>query len=570
MTVKRREFLKVVGAGAAATTAVGCGTDHVQRLIPYLVSPDETVPGVSTFYATACRECAAGCGVIAATRDGRVIKLEGNPAHPVSKGAICARGQASLQGLYNPDRFKSPMVRQGDTLVPTTWDNALKILSQKVADVRAQAQNVVFLAEHETGSFPGFLDAWLAAHGMPAHIGIDTDAPAAVVAANRQSYGVAWPSLDFSAAKLVVSFGADFLETWGASVPQQLAWADARGKLADAPKFIYVGPRRSLTGLNADEWIPVKAGSELIVANAVLAHLGHATGVTIDQAATAAGVPATAVQALADAIGGTKPSLVLAGTHGPDAQEVALAVNAINQAAGNVGQTVKPAAPLALFDRGHAFGDLHAVAERMQSGTVPLLFIRGLNPAYATPKSLGFAAAMAKVPYKIGFSSYPDETMELCDLVLPDHHPLESWGDVESSVGTVTLQQPGMDPVFDTKPTADVLIAAASPKMPVDSYRSWLISRFPGGAVAFTNALSAGSIPGTVAPQAAKPVAAKQTATAAAAAAKPASAGEGEYDLIVYLSPTVGDGSGANKPWLQELPDPVTKIGVAIRRRDSP
>src|SRR3984957_20838499 len=150
MTVKRREFLKVVGAGVAATTATACGKDHYNYIIPYLHSPDETVPGVSTYYATTCRECAASCGVICETRDGRALKLEGNPNHPLNRGALCARGQASLQGLYNPDRYKGPMVRQGAALVPATWAEAEKLLGQKIADARAHAANAVFLAEHET------------------------------------------------------------------------------------------------------------------------------------------------------------------------------------------------------------------------------------------------------------------------------------------------------------------------------------------------------------------------------------------------------------------------------------
>ena len=107
--VKRRDFLKVLGAAGAATSTIGCFQEDVERLIPYLASPDQTVPGVSTYYATTCRECSAGCGVIAETRDGRTIKLEGNPAHPVNRGALCARGQSALQGLYNPDRYREPV-----------------------------------------------------------------------------------------------------------------------------------------------------------------------------------------------------------------------------------------------------------------------------------------------------------------------------------------------------------------------------------------------------------------------------------------------------------------------------
>ena len=254
--VKRRDFLKVVGAGTAvASTMIGCTSEKVEKLIPYLVSPDETVPGVSTYYASTCRECSAGCGIIAETRDGRVIKLEGNPSHPVNRGALCARGQAALQGLYNPDRFRGPMVRRGGKLVQTTWDEALKTFAQKLAENRAGAANAVFINRHESGNFSTFLNTWLAGMGMPAAINIDPDADFAAVSANRKSYGVSWPKLDFGAAKLIVSFGADFLDGWGSSVSQQLDFADARAKMENAPRLIYVGPRRSLTGLNADQWI---------------------------------------------------------------------------------------------------------------------------------------------------------------------------------------------------------------------------------------------------------------------------------------------------------------------------
>src|SRR5678815_5406867 len=149
--VKRREFLKVVGATGAATTMIGCSSERVETLIPYLVSPDETVPGVSTYYATTCRECSAGCGLIAETRDGRTIKLVGNPDHPVNRGALCARGQAALQGLYNPDRYRGPMVRQGGTLKAISWNDALALFSQKLGETRSRggAANAVFINQHE-------------------------------------------------------------------------------------------------------------------------------------------------------------------------------------------------------------------------------------------------------------------------------------------------------------------------------------------------------------------------------------------------------------------------------------
>ena len=555
--VKRRDFLKVLGVAGAATATIGCGSDRVQKLIPYVNHPDETVPGVSTYYATTCRECAAACGLIAETRDGRTIKLEGNPAHPLNRGALCAKGQAGLQGLYNPDRFRTPMVRQGGKLVPTTWDKAMQLFTQKLGEVRSagRAGAVAFLNQHESGSFPAFLDAWLAAYGMPAHLSIDTEADVAAIAANRQSYGVAWPRLDFSAARLVVSFGADFLDNWGAVVPQQLDWADARAKVEGAPRAIYVGARRSLTGLNADEWIPAKPGSELAIVNAL-----RGNG-SLDAAATASGVPVAQLQRLQQELQSAKPSLVVAGGNTAVATDLALAVNALNQSLGNVGTTIKPAEAVVAYERMNTHADLRDAVDRMSAGGVSMLMVRGVNPVFSLPKSANAAAAVAKVPFKVSFSSYPDETTELCDLVLPDHHALEQWGDAEPVRGTLSLQQPTMDPVFQTRATADVLIAAAkadtanAAKYPMADYRAWLMSRFPGGEAGFVAALPKGIAAGSAAASAAP-----ARTTAAARAATPIEQTQGDFYFVVYPSSTLGDGRGANKPWLQELPDPVTKI----------
>src|SRR5688572_7160423 len=554
--VKRRDFLKVLGAAGAATSTIGCFQEDVEKLIPYLVSPDDTVPGVSTYYATTCRECAAGCGVIAETRDGRAIKLEGNPAHPVNKGALCARGQSSLQGLYNPDRYRQPMVRRNGRLERISWDDGIRMLRERIAGLGAGAANAVFVNQHESGSFPAFLDQWLAGYSMPAHISYDGEAPHAVLQANRQSYGVSWPGLDFSAARLIVAVGADFLDLWGASVPQQLAFADARAKLADAPRFVYIGPRRSLTGLNADEWIACKPGSELAIVNALAGRGG-----SIADAATASGVDQAVLQQLTNDISATKPSLVLSGATTTNALDVALAVNALNQSAGNVGVTIKPAEALVAFDRAGTPNELRDAVQRMASGAVPLAMFRGVNPVHVLPKALRVAEALTKVPFKVSFSSYPDATSELCDLILPDDHSLESWGDAESVRGTMSLQQPAMDRVFSTRATADVLIGvtkgdpATASRYPVADYRSWLIGRFPGGAQALGPALSRGVGAGTPAPSAATP----RTAPAAPTAA-PLEGQQGDMYFVAYHSALLGDGRGGNKPWLQELPDPVSKI----------
>ncbi|MEO8561911.1 MAG: 4Fe-4S dicluster domain-containing protein [bacterium] len=557
--VKRRDFLKVLGASSAAVATVGCTSEKVGNLVPYLIHPDDTVAGVSTYYATTCRECAAACGVIAETRDGRVTKLEGNPEHPLNRGALCARGQSALQGLYNPDRLRGPMVKEGGAWKPIAWDQALTLVSQKLGEARSRggATNAVFINQHETGSFPGFLDAWLAGFGMRPHLSVDFEADSAVIEANRAAYGVAWPRLSFQDAKLIVSFGADFLDGWGLSVPQQLDFADARAKIEGAPRFVYVGPRRSLTGLNADQWIACKPGSELAIANA-LAGKG-----SLADAATASGVAEATLARLQQELAAAKPALVLAGARSGDALALAQAVVAIDQAGGAVGTTIRPAESAGAFDGAASFGDVLDAVERMRGGQVPVAFVRGANPAYGLPSAVNFAEAFGKVPFKVSFSLYPDETTELCDLILPDLHSLESWGDADVTRGTVSLQQPGMDPVFaGTRATADVLIQLAqkdpanASRYPNADYRGWLIGRYPGGTSAFTAAVQKGVGTGAVlarTPRTPAPAVAARTA-------QPIASSTGDFFLVTYLSPVFGDGRGANKPWLQELPDPVSKV----------
>ena len=549
--VKRRDFLKVVSVTGAAAAAVGCSSGDVEKLIPYLVSPDQTTPGVSNYYATTCRECAAGCGLIVEVRDGRAIKAEGNPQHPVNQGALCARGQSGLQGLYNPDRFRGPMKRDGDKLVAITWTEAMQTLAAKLGEVKSRGQGakVGVVNQHEQGSFPAFLDSVLGGYGIAPHHSYDAEAPIAVAQANKAAYGASWPKIDFGAASLIVSFSADFLDGWGLPVPQQLAFSAARGKVEGAPRFIYVGARRSLTGLNADQWIPARPGTEVTIVNALLGRGSVAA------AAEAAGVGVKLIEGLAAEIRGASASAILSGGYGADAGELASAVAELNKARGNVGKTILTSEGYLAFEGVAGHAEMRELAERMAAGDVPLFIVRHANPAYTTAPAVGFAAALAKVPFKVSFSSVPDDTTSLCDLILPDHHALESWGDAEPTRGLLSLQQPTMDPVFDSRSTGDVLLAIAKGDQTMASrfafadYRGWIANRV-GGNAALKDALPTAMMAGSSASRASR------------TAARPAAAGAqaGAYHLITYPSPTLGDGRGANKPWLQELPDPVTKI----------
>jgi molybdopterin-containing oxidoreductase family iron-sulfur binding subunit len=309
--------------------------------------------------------------------------------------------------------------------------------------------------------------------------------------------------------------------------------------------------------LNADEWIACRPGSELAIANALLAAVGGGGDGSIAAAASASGVTEATLQRLADELRAARPSLVLGGVTTPDAFQVAQAAARINRAAGNVGVTVKPDQALAGIGGAAGAQHLAALAADMNAGAVRVLFVRGANPVHTLPKAMQFAEGMARVSLKVSFSSYPDETSQLCDVILPDHHALESWGDSEPVRGVLALQQPVMDPIFNTRAAADVLLdlargdTAMSSRFPWATYRDFVMSRYPSGRGGFTQALATGMGQGSTL---------ARTTTAAPAGQPATIAGDGDFYLVVNQSPTLGAGAGANKPWLQELPDPVSKI----------
>ncbi|HEX8904945.1 MAG TPA: hypothetical protein VF771_08910, partial [Longimicrobiaceae bacterium] len=265
--MKRRDFLKVVGVSGAGVAAAGCSTQHVEKLIPYVIPPEDIVPGTATFYASTCRECPAGCGIQVETHEGRVTKVEGNPGHPVSHGNTCARGQASVQGLYHPDRYQGPMLVESDV------GGNPRNVSWSVAEEQVAAQiysaprgSVVFLTGNYTGTMARLADEFTAAIG-----------------GRRVTYAPledAPRNLDFSTADLIVAFGADFLETWGSPVDYawQFAQMHAYRKGGARGRFIWVGPHRPLTGLNADLWLSCKPGTEALVADALASGNAAAAG----------------------------------------------------------------------------------------------------------------------------------------------------------------------------------------------------------------------------------------------------------------------------------------------------
>src|SRR5437660_2832974 len=587
--MNRRRFLKVLGVtggGAAALGACGIGPEPTQKLIPYLVPTDDQIPGVATYYSTTCRECGAGCGLHVKIREGRAVKIEGNPDSPINHGRLCSRGQAALQGLYNPDRVTAPLVRNAQgRLEETTWDKAIPLLAEKAA--AAKGKGSAFVTDHETGSFVELVDEWLKTLGGR-RVAYEAFAFEALREGNRLAFGsAAVPTSDFAAAKYVMSFGADFMETWLSPVGFQNGFSDAHafqaGRDAAMAPYVYVGPRMSLTALSADQWLSVPPGTEGLLALAMAqvivsrrlapvpadaARLAELFGRhTLEAVAPVLGIAPQMIARHAAGFAGSGAPLAVAGgmaAHYPNGAEIVAAVNILNYVSGAVGKTVKFGPDLSA-DAG-SFRDVAALQSDMAAGKVALLLVHGANPVHTLGG--GFAQAWSKVATKVSFASYLDETASGADLVLPDLHPLEQWNDSQPRAGVYALQQPVMQPVFpNTMAAGDVLLRAGGKS---GSYKDYLqtkwreLHRRIGGAKPFdqwwAEALQHGGVYGTAPAHGARlgPDAAKISA------GKPAAPGldgtAGDATVIVFPHTALHDGRGANKPWLQELPDPVAKI----------
>ena len=581
----RRRFLTVLGAtgsAAAATSGCGIGPEPTERLVPYLVPPENQVPGIATYYATTCRECAAGCGLHAKVREGHVIKLEGNPESPINQGRLCSRGQAALQGLYNPDRITDPLGR-GPTGAwqKLTWEDALGRLQAKLA--AARGKGIVFLTGLESGAFGDLIDGWMRQLGGR-HLTYEPFACEALREGNRIAFGTgAIPFYDFAAARYIVSFGADFMETWLSPVGYQNAFTRAHafqtGRATPPAKFVYVGPRLALTGMSADEWIAAAPGSEgllaLAMARVILSRrLARSPAdaarlerllPTPEQVAPRIGIEPSAIARLAHEFATSQGGLAVAGgmaTQYGDGAAIVAAVNLLNYVAGQVGRTVKFGPDHALSGAG-SFRQLTQLVADMSAGKVALLLTHGANPGYSLPGA--FSQAVAKVGYRVSFAAFLDETAAAADLILPDQHPLEQWGDARPRAGIYALQQPVMQPVFaNSRPAGDVVLALSGRS---GTFQEHLQSRWHelhtryGRGRSFedfwNDALAHGGVytepaprPVRLAPQIA------QVASGGAALTGPVH----ELPLIVFPSIGLHDGRGANKPWLQELPDPVSKI----------
>ena len=619
-TVGRRTFLKLVGGAAPAAAVAACSPVPPEQIIPYVIPPEDVIPGVATWYASVCGECPAGCGTLVRTREGRAVKVEGNPEHPINRGSLCIRGQASLQGLYNPDRFTGPQLRR--TTNPATnhsvlesveWDEAEQELISRIEAIRksGQAEQIAIVTPLTTGALGTLVNTW--AEGVGAkHLTYEPFAYEAIRAANRITFDRnAVPHHDFASPHFVMSFGADFQETWLSTVGHTRDHSEGR-KVRNGQKarFVQLEPRMSLTGANADEWVEIRPGSEGLLAAAMVHTIVSEQRVQVEivdeetvsllgqffndyspeGVAEQTGVSADRIRDLARAFSnpdaGPGQSLAVGSgiaTMGDRATASQIAINLLNYVAGNIGSTVVFGSDMNWGEAG-TYGEMVELTRAMKNGEIQLLVLHDVNPVHSMPGEIEFAAALKEVPFVVSTSSFPDETSNLADLVLPTHTPLERWGDSVPIAGLHGLMQPVMRPIFNTRHFGDVLLDSAralgrdvSAELPRrGEFLDFLQDRWEELQESinareteeeeeadpqedfddfWANAQRRGGFFGVVETDA---VRLNPTLLSNTLELEPTSS-DRALDLIVYPSLHYYDGRGANRPWLQEIPDPLMK-----------
>ncbi len=591
----RRDFLKVMGWGGAAVALSGCGNtsieDGKETVVSYVEAADYVIPGIGVYYNSTCAQCDAGCSINGRVREGRVLKLEGNPASAINRGRMCGLGQAGVQHHYNPDRVREPLLRKGDKGETITWDQAYALIAEKLKGVRGE--EIAFLSGGVSGHLKVLMGNYLDSIACKNHFVYEALAPAVVRAANKKSYGVEMPRYNINKAKVVLSFGADFLGAWVSPVHFSQQYAQFR-KGVDGQRgvLIQVESKMSLTGANADRWVPVRPGTEGILALGIINALGTATG---DIAAAVkgydkvhvsreTGVPPGQIDKIAALLKLRSPSLVLAGSaaegyaHG---SQNAAAINLLNHVLGNVGKTIEASAAVPFPQMAPATGNtaaLKSLNDGLAAGKYKVLFNYLTNPVFTAPGALKFKDNLAKAGFKVVFAHYLDETALQADLVLPLDSALEDWGTVVPEYmaegAQINIQQPLMERLHaNTRGMGDILLALVKQRRAED-YKSYedYYAYLRAAMLKNKGALGGGgtdddSFWNETLTKGIVKLAGTRTALSGKAGTvglKLPGAVECDEQYPLQLIPGVNislrDGRHTNQPWLQESPDPLTTI----------
>lgn len=539
----RRDFLKYLGfSTAAATLAASCRT-KVRHAIPYANKPENIIPGEAKYYATTFVQEGDAVPVVAKVRDGRPIKIEGNDLS-FTKGGTSAKVQASVLDLYDTHRLRFPQKKSGNRFEEATYEELDKAIAQELAT----AGQVVFLSSTITS--PSTLEI-IGKYPNLRHVQYDPVSYGGMLIANEVSgFGKKLPSYKLENAEVIVSLGADFLGTWMNPIEQALGYSKGRKIDEKNPKmskhYQFEG-FLSMTGANADERFTHRPSETGAVALALLAAVGGAVSApSIGDAKLSAAIAKIGAELKA----ANGKAVVMCSSNDANVQVI---VNAINNAIGANGNTIDWVnATLTKKGIDKEFADL---LSQMEAGQVGALLVYEANPVYDYFDGERVKKALAKVKTTVSFNGRMDETTEQCTYILPTHHYLESWGDAEPKSGFIGFIQPTINPLFKTRAYQTALLKWSGNSTDYDVYFKAYWTGKLGGETAYNSALKNGfALQG-----AGGSASFNSGAVAGAANAISGYAKGGKDELALYQKVSIGSGVGAINPWLQELPDPISK-----------
>mgnify|MGYP002628678889 FL=1 len=547
----RRDFLKYVGFSTAAASLAAC-EGPVVKSIPYVVQPEEIIPGVADYYATTMADGFDFANILIKTREGRPIKVENNNLEGAKTGAN-ARVHASVLSLYDSLRLKSPKIAGKEA----SWADVNTKVKASLEDAKAKGGNVVVLTNTMASpSTDALIASLVAKYPTTKHVVYDAVSESNTLDAFQSVYGArALANYDFSKANTIVSVGADFLSDWQGG-GFDAGYAQGRiPKNGMMSKHIQIEANMSLAGANADVRIPLNIAAQ------------KQALVKIYNIVTGASVGTSKIDKYEEAVVKAAKQLKAAGSKGVfvtglddvNAQLLALAINnALQSEAFNPSNAI-------LTRKGDAKAVAQLVAD-MKAGKVHTLIMNGVNPAYTLSNSKEFVAALKSVKLSVAFSMKEDETSTETTIAAAAPHYLESWGDVAITRGNYSIMQPTIRPLFNTKQFQDALLTWTDNSVAYyDFLKSFSATSLAGKS--WNQAVHDGFVASVASPLSAS------SANYSAAASALAQAKSSNFDLVLYSKIGMGDGQQANNPWLQEFPDPITRVSwdnyVTISKADA-
>ncbi len=567
-STSRRDFLKFLGFSVTAASLVACEAPVIKS-IPYVAKPEDITPGVANWYASTYYDGNDYASILVKTREGRPIFIKGNRKFGINKGTTVPRVTASVLSLYDTARLQGPLAGGA----PAGWDEVDTQIKDRLAEILRNGGQVRFLtgsvASPSTESVLQEVQAALAATEGAApdsvrHIQYDPVSYAAIREANQRSFGQSLiPDYDFSKARVIVSIAADFLTNWllpTQFMPQYLQNRKPENEWMS--RHFQFESILTVSGANADSRVPIKPSQEGLVAAALYQHI---TGTKVAE------VPQEILDktkiAAAELKKAGSASVVVAGANNP---EIQVLVNAINENLGAYSSTINLNNPVNLF-RGND-REVEALVNEVKAGKIDALFIDDLvNPVYSLPEGKAFGEALSKVKLTVSFSRVADETASLCQFVCPNHHYLESWNDLNPVANHYALVQPAIRPLYETRALQESLLVwiGKAQRTDKDSQVYYDVIRANWEKYGFSQQneyllfedywnwhVHNGS--GSVALVSPTPVA--FAADVNEAGRKVSGIESGEFELVLYQNAGMGIGNQAANPWLQELPDPITKV----------